>query len=237
MMQRAKLRAKEKLIGTKLVFGQQLTPMTDEYRHLKASISLDYIGNIISISNYTWDTQAKNLEKEKPFGRVDQEENNARYLFEFNEVHVKIGLIRELLDLGLSMDFPPSILYGSFVASTLGHELTHGFDNSGRKYEKNGYLLDWWEEKDKEAFDNRTQCLVRRCHNREKSCAPRWTSTATSRYPTEARTTPSAAAALARTSRTMAARGSLTVPSRGSRATPRTNACLACPSPLTRFSG
>ena len=75
-------------------------------------------------------------------------------------VRVKTGLLNGLLGLGFSLSYPPSLLYGGFVAATLGHELTHGFDSNGRMFDKDGFTLDWWEQEDEEAFDNRTACMV-----------------------------------------------------------------------------
>jgi len=42
----------------------------------------------------------------------------------------------------------------------IGHELTHGFDDQGRKYDGDGNLRDWWGPKDGPEFEKRAQCLV-----------------------------------------------------------------------------
>jgi hypothetical protein len=65
-----------------------------------------------------------------------------------------------MLGLGFSRFYPASVLYGSIMA-LLGHELTHGFDSGGRKYDKDGLLLDWWEPTDDARFKEKTQCMVR----------------------------------------------------------------------------
>jgi predicted metalloendopeptidase len=41
----------------------------------------------------------------------------------------------------------------------IGHELTHGFDDSGRKFDGRGNLADWWTDADARAFDERAQCI------------------------------------------------------------------------------
>ncbi|MDE5774382.1 MAG: M13 family metallopeptidase, partial [Muribaculaceae bacterium] len=41
--------------------------------------------------------------------------------------------------------------YGA-IGVVIGHEMTHGFDDSGRKFDKNGNLVDWWKEEDAEEF-------------------------------------------------------------------------------------
>ena len=69
-------------------------------------------------------------------------------------------MLNGLLGLGFNLSYPPSLLYGGFVAATLGHELTHGFDSNGRMFGKDGLTFDWWDPKDEDAFDSRTECMV-----------------------------------------------------------------------------
>jgi putative endopeptidase len=49
--------------------------------------------------------------------------------------------------------------YGD-MGSTIGHELTHGFDDEGRQYDKDGNLKDWWTKDDEQKFKDRAQCMV-----------------------------------------------------------------------------
>ena len=42
----------------------------------------------------------------------------------------------------------------------MGHELTHGFDNSGRQYDQYGNLKVWWNEASADAFLQRTKCII-----------------------------------------------------------------------------
>ena len=48
--------------------------------------------------------------------------------------------------------------YGG-IGAVIGHELTHGFDDQGRKYDAQGNLRDWWTEADGRAFEQRTSCV------------------------------------------------------------------------------
>jgi putative endopeptidase len=50
--------------------------------------------------------------------------------------------------------------YGD-MGSTIGHELTHGFDDEGRQYDKDGNLKDWWTKEDEQKFNDRAECMVR----------------------------------------------------------------------------
>ncbi|MFN5345894.1 MAG: M13 family metallopeptidase [Bacteroidota bacterium] len=49
--------------------------------------------------------------------------------------------------------------YGA-LGAVIGHEITHGFDDQGCKYDGNGNMLNWWGEKDKIQFDDRAKTLV-----------------------------------------------------------------------------
>ena len=46
------------------------------------------------------------------------------------------------------------------IGAVIGHELTHGFDDQGRKFDAEGNLKDWWTPEDAKAFEERAQCLV-----------------------------------------------------------------------------
>src|ERR1035438_7447807 len=53
-----------------------------------------------------------------------------------------------------------AVNYGGFGA-VIGHELTHGFDDEGRKYDGEGNLRDWWTAEDAKAFEARADCIVK----------------------------------------------------------------------------
>src|SRR5579871_651988 len=58
-------------------------------------------------------------------------------------------------------DLDDAVVYGNAGASTIGHEMTHGFDDEGRQYDAAGNLRDWWTPDDAARFDERTAQLVR----------------------------------------------------------------------------
>jgi endothelin-converting enzyme/putative endopeptidase len=73
-----------------------------------------------------------------------------------------------------NINFPAGILQPPFysnkedaaanfgdMGSTIGHELTHGFDDEGRQFDKDGNLMDWWTKEDGEKFNHRAQCMVK----------------------------------------------------------------------------
>jgi putative endopeptidase len=72
-----------------------------------------------------------------------------------------------------SINFPAGILQMPFfdarrdvaanfggIGSVIGHELTHGFDDSGRKFDGQGNLRDWWTANDGKEFEKRSACVV-----------------------------------------------------------------------------
>ena len=81
---------------------------------------------------------------------------NAYYSASMNDINFPAGiLLPPLYD--PKMDDAPN--YGN-TGSTIGHELTHGFDDEGRQYDAKGNLNDWWTEADAKEFEKRTQCIV-----------------------------------------------------------------------------
>ena len=72
-----------------------------------------------------------------------------------------------------NINFPAGILQPPFydnemddavnfggIGAVIGHELTHGFDDSGRKFAANGNLADWWTEEDGKEFEKRAGCIA-----------------------------------------------------------------------------
>jgi putative endopeptidase len=57
------------------------------------------------------------------------------------------------------VDLDDAVNYGG-IGVVIGHEITHGYDDQGRKYDADGNLADWWTEADAQAFDARAQKVV-----------------------------------------------------------------------------
>ena len=57
--------------------------------------------------------------------------------------------------------FHPAVNFGSTGGGTIGHEMTHGFDDEGSQFDANGNLRDWWSKSTKAQFAKATQCVVK----------------------------------------------------------------------------
>jgi len=81
---------------------------------------------------------------------------NAYYNAQMNDINFPAGVLQPPL-YDPKMDDAPN--YGN-TGGTIGHELTHGFDDEGRQFDAQGNLKDWWTEKDAREFTDRAQCIV-----------------------------------------------------------------------------
>ena len=54
-----------------------------------------------------------------------------------------------------------ALVYGYAGASTIGHEITHGFDDEGRQYDAKGNLVSWWTKKDEDEFKKRAEVIIK----------------------------------------------------------------------------
>jgi putative endopeptidase len=59
-----------------------------------------------------------------------------------------------------SEQIDPAVNFGA-IGAVIGHEMTHGFDTVGSKFDAKGNVRMWWAPEDKARFDEQTACLVR----------------------------------------------------------------------------
>jgi len=83
--------------------------------------------------------------------------NDAYYSRQLNQIVLPAGILQPPFFDERASDADN---YGA-LASTIGHELTHGFDDGGRKYDWQGNLKNWWTEADAKAYATRTGFIVR----------------------------------------------------------------------------
>ncbi len=80
---------------------------------------------------------------------------NAYYNPQMNDINFPAGVLQPPL-YDAKLDDAPN--YGN-TGSTIGHELTHAFDDEGRQFDARGNLKDWWTPADAKAFEERVECV------------------------------------------------------------------------------
>ena len=81
---------------------------------------------------------------------------NAYYDSQMNDINFPAGVLQPPL-FDARMDDAPN--YGN-TGGTIGHELTHGFDDEGRQFDAQGNLRDWWTKQDAAEFEKRAECFI-----------------------------------------------------------------------------
>jgi endothelin-converting enzyme/putative endopeptidase len=82
---------------------------------------------------------------------------NAYYNPLMNEIVFPAGILQPPF---FNRDATPPVNYGG-MGMVVGHEITHGFDDEGSKFDEDGNLMDWWSKESGAAFGERTQCVKR----------------------------------------------------------------------------
>ncbi len=81
---------------------------------------------------------------------------NAYYDPSMNDINFPAGILQPAF---YDKDASAATNYGH-IGAIVGHELTHGFDDEGRKFDGKGNLSDWWTAEDAKQFEQKTDCLV-----------------------------------------------------------------------------
>ncbi len=81
---------------------------------------------------------------------------NASYSPVNNEITFPAGILQPPF---FNADADDAINYGA-IGGVIGHEITHGFDDSGSKFDADGNLNMWWTDEDRKKFDERTACVI-----------------------------------------------------------------------------
>jgi putative endopeptidase len=80
---------------------------------------------------------------------------NAYYSGSHNEIVFPAGILQPPF---FDKKMDDAVNFGS-IGAVIGHELTHGFDDQGRKFDPQGNLRDWWTKQDGEEFEKRADCV------------------------------------------------------------------------------
>jgi len=122
----------------------------------KASYLQNYINANIWWNNYSLNKLGKpvNLDEWDMYPQT----YNAYYDPSQNEIVLPAGIFTVPGYRDEELD--DALIYGYGGASTIGHEITHGFDDEGRQYDAMGNLRDWWTKKDQAEFTKRAEVII-----------------------------------------------------------------------------
>jgi len=156
-------------VATKAKAQQKLTSMTakvgypEKWKDYSALVigTNSYAENMMNAARWSFNDQVKK------FGRpVDRKEwtmtpqtYNAYYKPENNEIVLPAAIFAVPGMADAKVD--DAVVYGYAGASTIGHEITHGFDDEGRQFDAAGNLADWWTAEDASRFKERAEVMVK----------------------------------------------------------------------------
>ena len=135
----------------------------DKWKDFSAmTISNDsYLQNIVNAN--TWQHNYEFNKLGKPVDRTEwgmtPQTWNAYYNPSNNEIVLPAGIFTVPGFKDEELD--DALVYGYAGASTIGHEITHGFDDEGRQFDAKGNLVSWWTKKDEEEFKKRAEAIIK----------------------------------------------------------------------------
>lgn len=95
-------------------------------------------------------------EKDMSIWYMNAHQVNAYYDPQTNEICFPAGILQYPF---FDMDADDAFNYGA-IGSVIGHEMTHGFDDQGRHYDKDGNMRDWWTPEDAKRFEEHAKIMV-----------------------------------------------------------------------------
>ena len=143
----------------------------DKWRDYSAlSIGDDLHGNLANIAKFERDYQLNKLG-----GPIDRDEwamtpqtVNAYYNPGYNEIVFPAAILQPPF---FNPDADDAANYGG-IGAVIGHEIGHGFDDQGSRYDGDGNLNNWWSDQDRTEFEKRTGALVDQYNQLSPSAAP-----------------------------------------------------------------
>ena len=118
----------------------------------------DLVGNIRRVAVYEMTREVAKIGS--PIDRdewfMTPQTVNAYYNPGFNEIVFPASILQPPF---FSLDADDAVNYGA-IGGVIGHEIGHGFDDQGSKYDGDGALVSWWTDEDRAAFEKRTGKLI-----------------------------------------------------------------------------
>ena len=118
----------------------------------------DFVGNFFRASEFESRRDINKIGKpldRKEWGMTPPTVN-AYYSGSFNDINFPAGILQPPF---FDKKMDDAVNFGG-IGLVIGHELTHGFDDQGRKYDPQGNLRDWWTEEDGKEFEKRASCIA-----------------------------------------------------------------------------
>lgn len=160
MSDSTKAKAIEKLNAINVKIGYP-----DKWRDYSAlEVNTDsYVANVLRAWNFEFNYMIGKVNK--PLDRTEwhmpPQMVNAYYSPTMNEIVFPAAILQPPF---FYMKGDDAVNYGA-IGVVIGHEMTHGFDDQGRQYDKVGNLTDWWTAQDAKLFGERTKVLVNQFNN------------------------------------------------------------------------
>jgi putative endopeptidase len=118
----------------------------------------DLVGNVKRVTSWVLDREMKKIgspiDREEWF--MTPQTVNAYYNPGFNEIVFPAAILQPPF---FSLDSDDAVNFGA-IGAVIGHEIGHGFDDQGSKYDGDGALISWWSDADRKAFEERTASLI-----------------------------------------------------------------------------
>jgi putative endopeptidase len=118
----------------------------------------DEMGNVLRARGFEFHRQLAKIGKPVDRGEwgMTPPTVNAYYNPQINDINFPAGILQPPFFDPIADDAPN---YGD-MGATIGHELTHGFDDEGRQFDAHGNLRDWWTPEDGKQFEQRASCIA-----------------------------------------------------------------------------
>jgi predicted metalloendopeptidase len=119
----------------------------------------DMVGNIKRSAQFNWNRDVNRLDSpvDKTEWQMTTPTVNAYFMPPFNSITFPAAILQSPI---FDPNADDAVNYGA-IGSIIGHEISHGFDDQGSKYNGDGVLQNWWTEEDRNNFNARTQMLVK----------------------------------------------------------------------------
>lgn len=155
MSDTTKVKAQEKLDAITVKIGYP--DKWRDYSGLNVTTE-SYANNVLTARKFDFDYMVSKINK--PVDRTEwhmaPQEVNAYYNPVMNEIVFPAAILQPPF---FYMEGDDAVNYGA-IGVVIGHEMTHGFDDEGRQYDKVGNLSDWWTAEDSKLFEERSKVLV-----------------------------------------------------------------------------